>query len=533
MAVEGGLLLGVLLLGALVSTAVVRQREAAFIGRFTAFAARPVAPYALVAALTFAWCVAAGVIYPPAPKFHDEMSYLLQADTFAQGRLANPAHPMARFFEAFHVIQAPTYASKYPPGQGLVLAPGQLIGMPWLSTYALAAAAAAAILWMLKGWLTAPWALAGALAYALHPRILLAWNTGYWGGTLPLLGAALVFGAVGRRTAEERRSGSAEVRSLPALGIGAVILGLSRPYEGLLALVPALLVLAKRVPFRYLLTRVAPTLALCAAGLVAFTLTYNRAVTGDPFVMPYALHHRTYDSAGMFVFEPPRFDVSYPNSTMRQVLEYDGRVQSLQRAPLPWLLNCLYKTWYQLRFHLGLLLLLPFFLGWRESWRDNRWAPATILAALGGNYLLTYQQPHYLAPAIPAAIYIIARGAAKLRSTHLSAGALAFALTPLIALAWQAARGPDTFEQQRRSLIAHLTATGERHLVVVRPAYDQDPHADWVANGADLEGAAVLFARDLGPVETDVLLAHYQGRKAWLLKLAGGKPELFPLGSAP
>ena len=68
----------------------------------------------------------------PTPDLYDEFGHLLVADTLRHFRLANPAHPMSRFFETLFVLQQPSYSSIYPVGQGLALAIGwTLFGVPW------------------------------------------------------------------------------------------------------------------------------------------------------------------------------------------------------------------------------------------------------------------------------------------------------------------------------------------------------------------------------------------------------------------
>src|SRR4051794_17484608 len=50
------------------------------------------------------------------PHIHDESSYLIQTRMLLHGRLWMPQHPLADFFDSFHILVRPVYASKYFPG---------------------------------------------------------------------------------------------------------------------------------------------------------------------------------------------------------------------------------------------------------------------------------------------------------------------------------------------------------------------------------------------------------------------------------
>ena len=140
------------------------------------------------------------VIPIPLPFAADDFSFLLAANTFLHGRLANPTPAMWTHFETIHVTMWPTYQSMYFPAQGLLLAAGKLLfGNPWFGILLSSALMCAAICWMLQAWLPPAWALLGGLLSVLHLALFSYWvNTYHAAGCISALGGALVLGAMPR-----------------------------------------------------------------------------------------------------------------------------------------------------------------------------------------------------------------------------------------------------------------------------------------------------------------------------------------------
>ncbi len=118
----------------------------------------------------------------PDPVIHDEFSYLLGADTFAHGRLTNPSPALPEFFEAPHVLVVPSYTSKYPPGQPLFLALGQMAGQPIWGVWLGCGLFAASLCWMLQAWSSRKWALTVTVLAIVTLGTSTYWAQSYWGG---------------------------------------------------------------------------------------------------------------------------------------------------------------------------------------------------------------------------------------------------------------------------------------------------------------------------------------------------------------
>jgi hypothetical protein len=478
----------------------------------------------------------------PNPGIHDEFSYLLMGDTFVHGRLANPPHPLWRSFETFHVLWFPTYASKYPPAQGLVLAFGELLGSPWIGVLLSAAAMAAAFVWMLQAWIPARWAfLAGVLA-ALRLCVASYWINSYWGGAVAAIGGALVLGAFGRIN----RRPSLAMGIL--LGLGVAILFNSRPYESVFFCIPVAMAILfwLRRQFREVETRRAAlrlvvipvgVILLLAGGMMA---RYNWRVTGHATLPPYAYDARLHDRAAMFVWQTPKPPIHYDNAEMENFYNQYERL-AYDRS---W---ATFKSVFQDKWeHCSLAFLWPacwllvpgiFFL-----YRDARFRLLlfTLLAVLFGYCLVVWPGPHYLAPATAIVFATLVQSIRHLRTIRIFRRPIGAALSRVIVLALLfdvtqlvAQRLGDSQSwggwglSDRADLLHELESTPGKHVVLVRYGPDHSVHEEWVFNSADIDASKVIWARDLPGEVNDQLLRYYPDRTIWLATPDTGEVSMF------
>ena len=478
------------------------------------------------------------VVRFPEPWVHDEFSYLLAADTFASGRLANPPHPMREFFETFYVIQEPAYASQYPPAPGLLLAVGQRVfGSPAVSVWIGAGLATAAVTWMLQGWVPCYWAFVGGLLAASRIGFSGPWAQSYFTITVAAAGGALVFGAT-RRLYRRARA-----RDAAWFVAGLLLLAHSRPFEGFAASLAPLAAFALRPLWlqgaarTVWLRRAALPAALLLPVIPATLAGYNYRVTGDPLELPYQLYERTYSYLPIILLqspgEPPRYRHRMIEKYYTEFL-HDFDALSRERY---WEL----KGREFLALFIALLGGLPLAaIALTRRLSRGRWMWFAYGALALGFAAMAVQRQAWPRKAAPAAclLILIAVWHLRLLDLHRRKGVCGRAvarLSPPIVMAaalltlnpaWQMPL--SDLERYRPEILERLRREGGRHLIVVRYADEHDPNQEWVYNRANIDAESVVWARELSEAENDRLFDYFADRTHWLLE-----PDRPPLELRP
>jgi hypothetical protein len=493
---------------------------------------------AVASLLSSAW---AGWFIPRhLPRAQDEFAYLVQAQTFAAGRLTNPTPPLWEFFETPHTLLRPTYTGKYQPGPALVLALGLRLGAPILGVWLASAAFAVSVAWMTAGFLPARWALLAGLLTIGQFGWAHGWAQTYWGGALAAAGGALVVGGT-RRLWRRTRPADALL-----LGLGLVLLALTRPFEGLLvALIPAGLVLERWRRAGWTNAALArgsflPLALVVAAGL-AFMACYNERVTGSALHLPYAEYERQYSGAPLFAGQHAAPAPVFHNQAMRafyeQYVASSNHITPAARlAALPSHLRDLVRE------YLGWLLAALAAAGLLLSFRGPGTALAAgiVLLTATSIYVSNWFGLHYHSPAAGLYVFLAVVGARALwlRWPALHRHFLPVLIVMLLAQAAIVWTDPvRRFERAvlrtstpRQNIIDVLTRVGGRHLVLIEQPASFNAFGHWVFNDAAIDASTVVWAWDRGPAENRRLLAYYPERRAVLMRLRDGQPtfEAYP-----
>ena len=495
------------------------------------------------------------------PSVHDDFSFLLAADTFAHGRLANPTHPMWIHFETFHVIWHPTYASMYQPAQGLVLAAGQVIaGHPFWGMWASVALMCAVICWMLQGWMPPEWALLGGLLAVARFGIFSYWANSYSGGAVAATGGALALGALPRLRLQPH------IRDALLMGLGIAILANSRPYEGMmLSLAAGALLLTwmlgkNRPPLQdAILNTVIPLgLVLAVTGLAMGY--YFWRVTGSPFHFPYQVNRQTYASAPYFLWQSPRPQPTYHHEVMRSFyIDWELPYYQDTRSIVGLFTNALAKLkafWF---FFIGPALMLPvlmalaiapYGLTWNSLSRDTRYLMILFGFAAISLAAETFFSPHYAAPMTALVLALALQAMRYLRAWAWKGQPVGSFMTRAVVLVCflvvfsriaiemlhlpSPADSPQTCcstgrgNWYRSEIQNQLSTLGRPQLVLVRYGHDHNVVNEWVYNQANIDGSAVVWARDMGNQQNQELLEYFKDRQVWLVEPDQNPPQLSP-----
>ncbi|HMA23026.1 MAG: ArnT family glycosyltransferase, partial [Gemmatimonas sp.] len=429
-----------------------------------------------------------------------------------------------------HVLSAPRVASKFPPGHALLMAPGAMVGAPWLMPLILSGISAA-LLFLLAESAAGPWIALLCCVLWLGDPINLRFRPGYFSEVTS--GAAWLASWWLLRRWYMTEQPRWLVYTALALGWMAI----TRPLTALAFAVPVgALVLTHA--FRQRLWPHVLAAILAGTAVVAILPIWNVRTTGKWTVSPSALYRRDYlpfDKPGFGLdTTPPAMPLSPVNVDVYTEFEHEhqgytlGRLPSAAAARLRAFGAAEWSTWR--------VALIPFALIGLVSASAELWFAIACAIALFVGYLSYGHWPGwtlYYFEAIPVVAFCTANGAAtclrwiqRRRPPRRLVYALGWGvpvalgmLTITTIVTWR--RVHIEAAQYDTWFNTAVAAAPFRGVVVfVRYAPEQHPHTTVVTNSITLATDRVWVAID-DPAQNVAVLRAANGRVPLLFEEKG------------
>jgi hypothetical protein len=479
------------------------------------------------------------LIGTPEPVTADETSLLLQASTYAHGRLSNHPHDMPATLEAYYTLLSPSYASMYPVFRTLPMAASAWLRLGyWPGVLATVAALSVAVFYLVRLYLPARYAVVAALLTILRYGLFSIWVNSYEGAALTALGGVLAL--TGYRLMGTRIT----VGAAAALGSGLLLMMTTRPYEGMVFALP----LVFAVAWRFFRARMAePRRVVWAAGIIcglvlggfAATAAENDAVTGKWTTFPYQLYRQqsAQSSEFMILGSPEAAPAKYDQT--RRFFRWESKSYRRSRSLRGVLSNEFERIRNDLNFYVGSALLIPFVIGLWQMRRERVLLASGVCLAAGLS-IETWSHAHYAAPSFGLFVLATIFGLETLRGwaprgrpvgltiSRLLIVALVLATAyPLYELASGATGAPPPMSVQSAccwlrtksihvAVARYLDRIGSRRNLVLVDTGPAAPLDSVVYNDADPDGARTLWAHDDSELNPQTI-GRFPGRQIWRL----------------
>jgi hypothetical protein len=228
---------------------------------------------ALVLVALAAFIIVAGYVLEAFPNSGDELAYVLQAQTYAQGRLWVDPPPLPDAFRQFRfLVLGGKWVSQYSPGWAMILTPAAALSLPlWIVNPVIGAATLLAFFGLARRYVSRESAWIGVLVLGVSSFYIL--NSGsYFSHSLTAL-YGVMFASFGSRYIAR-----GEIWCAVAAGVCIGLMGLTRTQNAAIFAVPFAIALATTPGRRTGLI----WFGLGGAPFLAALLAYNTAITGNP-----------------------------------------------------------------------------------------------------------------------------------------------------------------------------------------------------------------------------------------------------------